>query len=92
LFTLTVPTGVQVLAVQDAYLNSANSVYISSPDQNDEVVSTAVGRVSLSTNNSTMNRVQTRTNTSSQIRAVAGAASQTLNASTLGWFDFRGKD
>lgn len=103
LFALSVPTGVQVVAIFSAYmdarLNNSVGVLISSPDQPDVAVGNPAGTPTAPFNagnsggspHSVMLRV--RTNTAAQIRARAGLASN-LNlfmVQTYGWVDTRGK-
>jgi hypothetical protein len=97
LFTLTVPPGVQVWAYTRGYANCSvtTSVLLTSPDEN-------VAAVNIPSGNITTNpsagvtfvhpQGQTRTSTSAQVRAVAGAANTTLLLATYGWTDRRGRD
>jgi hypothetical protein len=92
-----VPTGVKVWAnITGAFSNATNgiSLLIQSPDATGAGPSTTTGLITA--------RVQAagiatafvdniRTDTSAQITAYASAASSTLNVSTKGWRDLRGK-
>jgi hypothetical protein len=87
LFTLTVPTGVQV----DALLRSCfgNSVVLlSSPDEADNVPDAT----NFTFDGSFQGFVQIRTNTSAQVRARANGSARSVQAATFGWIDSRGKD
>lgn len=89
LVALTVPTGVVVIALYRA--NSAsNIVLINSPSENSVAVNATAGNISLEVGGAADFR--TRTNTSAQVRVVAGAGSTTLQIATYGWLDRRGKD
>jgi len=96
LFSLSVPSGVQVRAcMRIAGVNASNwIILLTSPDE-------AVAATNVPSGNNTMNGPSSqtidsvqyaRTNTSGQIRAVANLASTTLLIATFGWFDTRGKD
>jgi hypothetical protein len=87
--TLTVPTGIVVLARYRA--NSAGSiVLLNSPDESSVAVNATVGNISLASGGA--GELLTRTNTSAQIRAVANLSSTILQIATFGWFDRRGRD
>lgn len=98
LYTLTVPTGVKVNALmRGSFTNAAIDVggFISSPDESDQVVSVSAGRVHFVVSVAAKfvaNAFNIRTNTSAQIRAVSDTAGSSLNISTYGWTDRRGKD
>jgi hypothetical protein len=98
LFTLTVPTGVQVNTLSRASVASGTAgvnVLIQPPDQATEAVNAVPGDASITViNTTTSNRIplNIRTNTSAQIRAVASAAATTFQVTTYGWIDRRGRD
>jgi hypothetical protein len=98
LYTLTVPTGVQVNALfRCSVLNGSSvvSVLIQPPDQNTEAVGSVTGNGSLASPGSGLvvrGHFNIRTNTSAQIRAVATVASTTFDVTTYGWVDRRGKN
>lgn len=102
-YTLTVPTGLKLIAVFNAQgiRTSPLNIYIRSLDANDEAPSqTTVPFSNLSdrntepastgTNASGVFRV--RTNTSGQIAARSINGSTTFQVATLGWIDRRGRD
>jgi hypothetical protein len=104
--TLTVPTGIKVLAQITASVSAGTTnamVLLTCPDQTDTAppafvggASVPAGPYSLSTpgnsNAWTVGRFSIRTNTSAQIRtrASASGASDGLQIFTTGWFDTRG--
>jgi hypothetical protein len=98
LFTVNVPTGVQVNALMRASMSSGTAgtgMLVQSPDESTQAVATPAGNVSMTAiNNTTSFRapLNIRTNTSAQIRAVASAASTTFQVNTYGWIDRRGRD
>jgi hypothetical protein len=100
LFTLTVPAGLQVqpiFAALYAYKASVTmGAYVSSPDQTD----LAVSQPNTFTHGSTITGAAggpltpfytVFTNTSRQIRARCNTASSSIDISTAGWIDTRGK-
>lgn len=97
-FTLSTPPDVKTHAVMSAVgLHASNlKLYISSLDANDEAPdTTGTGPVPQLINggaNFDPGQIETRTNTSSQIRARAVASSTTLYITTLGFKDTRGRD
>lgn len=93
LYTLSVPTGVIVEAIFDAYTtkSSAYFVIISSPNANDDTPSTNLFTNSGS-NSANAHPKRLLTNTSGQIRARSSVATTTLYLHTNGWVDKRGKD
>ncbi|KKK48530.1 hypothetical protein LCGC14_3144170, partial [marine sediment metagenome] len=102
LFELTVPSGLKVEALYNAYISQSNDfVYISSPDVLDEPPAAdggaagplqTVAAPNVTAIRGTGGNLRTFTNTSSQIRARADAASSFLDIATLGWIDRRGRD
>jgi hypothetical protein len=93
LFTMSVPTGVQVLTLTNFTAYAGGSILISSPSQNDQAV--ALNTMShMSTLSSYQNNYSGHilTNTSGQLRARANAASTNFFALTAGYIDFRGKN
>lgn len=98
LYSLTVPTGLQVQArircsiVQN--ITAGIAVLIQPPDQAVEASGGGIGNASIGTSNTTTSprgEFLVRTNTSGQIRAVSSGASTTLDIVTYGWVDTRGK-
>lgn len=93
LATFSCPLGIQTNVLLEGYgaCTAISQAYLSSPDQTDIVtpngttviVTTAGGFGGFSSS--------IRTNTSSQIRWRANAAAFTINASTRGWIDTRGR-
>jgi hypothetical protein len=98
LFALAVPTGVKVNALIRGNVASATAsatLLINSPDEAATAVYTPVGNISAVNPAANIGGVFTlsvRTNASSQVRAVAGAANTTVVIATYGWIDRRGKD
>ncbi len=99
--TLTVPTGVQVHAIINVTFGNpddAASLYLSSPDVDDEqAASSGAGPLATIVANTTGTRWSggpqiIRTNTSAQIRSRNDAANASIDISTLGWVDRRGRD
>jgi len=100
-WTAQAPTGVKTLALLNAYTsdNSQNGTYISSLDVNDETPAAGAGPLF-----STKNRgagtssdtgggyTEVLLNTSAQARAIAESSSCTVQISTLGYVDSRGRD
>jgi hypothetical protein len=101
LFTLSVPTGVQVLAMIRIILQNASSAghyaVATSPDESIQTVLSGSGininiGVQGVAGNGNATQLTIRTNTSSQIRVVADASSSPIWINTNGWLDRRGKD
>lgn len=98
LYTLSVPTGVQVKALFRGFISSATSfagVVINSPDETSTAINTPAGNLTAQIQAASTNALFTlnlRTNTSAQIRAVASAASTSLTIATYGWVDRRGRE
>lgn len=101
--TLTVPTGVNVLAQMNVELVSSTSndiVYLSDLSNADVAPSATatplgqVGALNATANNQVMGQVVVRTNTSAQIRSrqLNGGGSDILRIATTGWYDRRGRD
>jgi len=95
LVTHTVPTGVKVNAIVDAYIshNAGHGVWISSPDQTDTAPSvSAVAGVTLAVSNGAQsNTIRRRTNTSAQLRYRGTATLNAVRSWTQGWADTRGR-
>lgn len=94
----SVPTGLKFLAIIRAGVNNAtntSNALISSLDATDQAPALGVANIGGSAVGATAMQgyaeLRVRTNTSSQIRARAGTAAVTLNASTVGWVDTRGR-
>ncbi|MDN5006503.1 hypothetical protein ACFQZO_37455, partial [Bradyrhizobium sp. GCM10027634] len=96
-YGLTVPTGVKVFAQISGFVSNASGgtgVLVTSPDQTNSGPSGATGVMTAFTqvNNVGIAFVHTvRTNVFAQIVAYASATNTTLNVSTRGWTDLRGK-
>jgi hypothetical protein len=95
--TLTVPLGIQVWAqiYGIAQTLAANGeILITSPDATDVAASVTAFNIftPIAATNSTYGVFSIRTNTSSQIRIRASAASTTVYVNTFGWIDRRGRD
>lgn len=97
LFTLNVPSGVSVEALYRAAITNAGSVvgvFMTSPSESDVAASFPDARLSLYTqavSQADSGHFRLFTDTSSRIRAIASAASTSLNLSAYGWIDPRGK-
>lgn len=97
---LTVPPGVKVNALMRGAVSNASSavsVLISSPDEASAAVSTPVGNRTVTSaaaggTGGGVFTVAARTDTSGQVRSIAGLASTTLQIATYGWIDPRGKN
>lgn len=76
-----------VVTAYSSTVGAFQSVLLNSPDESTTAVGTPVGNVSLQLSG----LINIRTNVTQQIRAVAAAASTTLNCSTYGWIDPRGR-
>lgn len=100
--TLTVPTGINVLAFFNANIVSTASgnyaIYFSDLDSTDAAASNTAAPLAQVSNTAAnqfnSGSVQIRTNTSAQIRYRVNVAdaNTTFRAATLGWFDRRGRD
>ena len=98
--TLTVPLGIKVQAIMNvtfANPDGASSLYLSSPDVDDEAaVGSGAGPLATVVADTTNSKrfsggvVTIRTNTSRQIRSRASLANSSLDISVLGWLDDRG--
>lgn len=86
LYTLSVPTGVRVIAETNIFGTNQDS-YVSSPDANDEAPSiSAAPLLSLeNTGGNTTAGFRVLTDTSARVRGRGGAASTVLRIATLGW-------
>jgi len=93
LYTLSVPTGVQVWALLQgwSYASGGFDVLFTSPDQADTAPTSQINTVRGNANNFP-SPLNIRTNTSAQIRARSDATSTQLNYITQGWIDRRGRD
>jgi hypothetical protein len=95
LIALSVPLGVKVNALMRCFFSNASGAQflINSPDETSTAANTPSGNLtSVTTSTVPMQAtLAVRTNTSSQIRAVASAASSTLTEATYGYIDSRGK-
>jgi hypothetical protein len=103
LHTLSVPTGVKVIACFSAQYDKvatppSTAIYFSSPDQSDEAVGVQLGVTSITmfmqggTEGVTGGEFRKRTNTSAQIRARASIAIGSMDLATTGWIDDRGRN
>ena len=98
LSTLTVPTGIQVDAIIDAYAycgaGSSGFYLYTSPDESDQTPSAAANTFNGAGSSLAggSGRLTIRTNTSAQIRTrcSASVASTFVAANTVGWIDLRG--
>lgn len=94
-YALTVPGGIRVTALvsgSGSHATATVAAYLYSPDQTD-VAASATNFSTFSPVNATPATWEKniRTNTSSQIRAVAQSASFSLTVNTSGWIDPRGQ-
>lgn len=97
--TLTVPTGVNVIAVinsqASADANGSFTAYYSDLATTDTAAGSGVGQILANTSSSSNGgTIQVRTNTSAQIRSRLSAsfAGSQIIIVTLGWIDRRGRD
>lgn len=99
-YALSTPLGVKCMAIQDFFLGGgafAVGVYITSLDQDDEAFAINLGRVSAYWDNASLNQasignLKTRTDISSQIRIRGSVANIDIDAATMGYIDYRGKE
>jgi hypothetical protein len=97
LYTLGVPTGIQVNALIRAAMSSATAnvlLLINSADEAVSAVNTPAGQASMvnpAVGVAGLCTLNLRTNTSAQVRAVSQAASTSLWIVTYGWVDTRGR-
>jgi hypothetical protein len=98
-FTLSVPTGVQVIAHTRGYAvspNAQSNMLCSSPDETGSTTSNSpIGNLNLAfsvTNIGIGYQRDIRTNTSAQEQCVSSASSTTYVEDTNGWIDRRGRD
>jgi len=98
LFTLSTPLGINAEVMFNSIVaGAANAGYlITSPLVSTQVFDTPGGNLTAINANSTGNNsggsFRIRTNTSSQVRAVASVASTNIQIATTGWIDNRGRD
>lgn len=97
LTAISVPTGVQVLAMMRAGISNGStantSMLISSPDVASQAVGTDRSVTAVAAGAAYITGITpTRTNTSAQLRFVADVASSTYYVGTYGWIDRRGRD
>ncbi len=99
--TLSVPTGVKVLAILNQVLvtgaGGAVVGLVSSPDQTDAAASLTtlpLGNIYVPASTSAANRIEIRTNTSAQIRRRLSFSDANVihRIATVGWIDKRGKE
>jgi hypothetical protein len=95
-FTLTVPPStIAKFRAFTTHASSASGLLITSPQETSPVWNSPVGSVSIimpaSTNNAA-GQFAIQTNSSSQINALAPFATTTIQISTYGWTDRRGRD
>lgn len=89
LYTITVPDGVKVWAdVRIICPTATESVYATSPDQADESVSSANGRVTVQGGTGESQERMVRTNTSGQIGLRGNGANTDARIGTYGWWDW----
>lgn len=97
LFSLTVPSGVQVIArmrVIGQVPNNGDTVLIQSPDETTQVANSPTGNAQFTAQSglAQAGQLDIRTNTSGQIRTVTSTANAALYVVTFGWIDRRGRD
>ncbi len=102
--TLSVPLGLQVWALFNAFTLGSNvntPIYFSSPDVADKAPSATVGPLASvmgdlisAARSEGLNPFRVRTNTSSQVRSrfSASDATSVLRMASMGWIDRRGRD
>jgi len=101
--TLSVPTGIKVLAkfnigTQAGTTNLDARVYVTSPDQSDEAVTSSTlnaGMIDTGVASQVFSQMLVRTNTSAQVRTRNATnvpdSSLYLLIGTIGWIDYRGR-
>jgi hypothetical protein len=97
LYTLTVPTGVQVsaqLSILWFNVTSSNYLFVSSPDITAPTVTTATDSTlySVDSTHPGVTGAVVRTDTSGRVRATASGADGSMYLNTIGWIDRRGRD
>ena len=97
LYSLSVPTGIQVDAKLRLTMSSATAgttVLVTSPDEQSSASGTPSGNTTITAANTQSVRMTSRFRTSlaGQVRAVSTAASTTFFIVTTGWYDRRGRD
>jgi hypothetical protein len=95
LWTLSLPTGIQVNARFEGYVNAATAgaqVYFSSPDQLDIATPNGTTAIVPSVSSYGPFSISIRTNTSGQIRVRGNTSGTATTFSTIGWIDRRGRD
>lgn len=95
-YTLNTPNGIKTVALLRCYMTHAsagNVALLSSLDESDQAAAGSNFNVggTQAANGLSATSIQVLTNTSSQIRGRANAASTTLGGSTYGWIDTRGR-
>ncbi len=91
IFTLSVPTGLKVNALYRFASTSATDILINSPDENSVAQNIPPGNITANNAVSSGSGGNTRTNISSQVRAVSNTSSITFQLATYGWIDTRGR-
>jgi hypothetical protein len=97
LFSLSVPTGVKVQALFNAYRNGVNpAIAISSPDEADQapsLINPPLANLGVTTGSSGADvaEFRTRTDTSGRVRARSEADGTSFKIATRGWVDYRGR-
>ncbi|SCB52718.1 hypothetical protein GA0061099_10392 [Bradyrhizobium yuanmingense] len=97
LYTLTVPTGVQVLAQLSILwfnVTSSNYLFVSSPDITAPTVTTATNATlySVDSTHPGVTGAYVRTDTSGRVRATSNGSNGSMYINTVGWVDRRGRD
>lgn len=94
--TLTVPTGVQVIAaltLRADFVTSGNALIISSPDVANTAASATNNNLYVTAGNTpTFNAVEVRSNTSAVVRQRSDNTNLQYGIVTKGWRDYRGKN
>ncbi len=97
LYTLTVPTDLKIEAIINIGVvdSGGTSIYVSSPDADDEAASETAGplaSIRATSSLSAQSKMTVLTDTSSRVRARAEATADNFRIATLGWIDRRGRD
>lgn len=94
--TLTVPTGVQVVAaltIRADFVTSGNALIISSPDVANTAASVTNNNLYVTSGNTpTFNAVEVRSNSSAVVRQRSDNSNLQYGLVTKGWRDFRGRN
>jgi len=94
LFSLSLPTGIPLVARIRAGIGTVGYITIFGPDETVTTAGTPTGNTSLNAPGTAgaSGHFEILTNTSGQMKAIADSASRTFYVVTYGWIDRRGRD